>query len=282
MRTINGKELSKTIENQLKEKVEVLASVGKRIPQLAVILVGEDPASQSYVGSKEKACKRVGFLSQVIKMDKESSTEDIINIIQGLNDDDIVDGILVQLPLPKGCDPKQVILSLDPNKDVDGLHPINIAKLYTKEDGFVPCTPKGIMSMLAHEEIEIQGANAVVIGRSDLVGRPIAQLLLNQNATVTTCHSKTKDIRFYTKKADIIVVAIGKANYLDKSYLENEAVIIDVGINRVDSKLVGDVNYEDVFDYCKAITPVPGGVGPMTIASLLENTLIAYTKRSRL
>lgn len=280
MKIINGKEVSLAIEKQLIQEVEALKAMGKRIPKLAVILVGEDPASQTYVGSKEKACTRVGFLSEVIKMDKESCTQDVIKEVQRLNKDKDVDGILVQLPLPKQCDSKAVILALDPSKDVDGLHPINIAKLYAKEDGFVPCTPKGIMTLLDIAEVKIEGSNAVVIGRSDLVGRPIAQLLLNKNATVTTCHSKTKDIPLYTKQADIIVVAIGRPNYLDKSYIEKEAVIIDVGINRVEGKLVGDVDYDSVFDFCKAITPVPKGVGPMTIVSLLENTLIAYKKRS--
>ncbi len=280
MKVINGKEISKEIEVQLIEKVEALKNEGKRIPKLAVVLVGEDPASQTYVGSKEKACTRVGFLSEVIKLDKESSTEDVIKEVNRLNQDDNVDGILVQLPLPKQCNSKQVILAIDPNKDVDGLHPINIAKLYAKEDGFIPCTPKGIMTLLDRTDMKLEGANAVVIGRSDLVGRPIAQLLLNKNATVTTCHSRTKDIPAYTKNADIIVVAIGRPNYLDKTYIGKDAVIIDVGINRVEGKLVGDVNYNDVFDSVSAITPVPKGVGPMTIVSLLENTLIAYTKRS--
>ncbi len=280
MKIINGKEVSKEIEKKLINEVETLKNSGKRLPKLAVILVGEDPASQTYVGSKEKACTRVGFLSEVIKLDKESSTEEVIREVLRLNKDQSVDGILVQLPLPKQCDSKQVILALDPQKDVDGLHPINVAKLYAKEDGFVPCTPKGIMTLLDIANVKIEGSNAVVIGRSDLVGRPIAQLLLNKNATVTTCHSRTQDIPLYTKQADIIVVAIGRPNYLNKSYLEKEAVIIDVGINRVDGKLVGDVDYEDVFDFSKAITPVPGGVGPMTIVSLLENTLIAYQKRS--
>lgn len=280
MKVINGKEISKEIETSLIEKVNALKEAGKRIPKLAVVLVGEDPASQTYVGSKEKACTRVGFLSEVIKMDKDSSTEDVVKEVHRLNNDASVDGILVQLPLPKQCDSKTVILAIDPDKDVDGLHPINVAKLYAKEEGFIPCTPKGIMTLLDRAEVVLEGANAVVVGRSDLVGRPIAQLLLNKNATVTTCHSRTKDIPSYTKNADIIVVAIGRPNYLDKSYIGKEAVIIDVGINRVDGKLVGDVNYDDVFESVKAITPVPRGVGPMTIVSLLENTLIAYDKRS--
>ena len=279
MKVINGKDISKEIEVQLIEQVQSLKNSGQRLPKLAVILVGEDPASQTYVGSKEKACTRVGFLSEVIKLDKDSSTEDVVKEVKRLNNDQSVDGILVQLPLPKQCDSKAVILAIDPNKDVDGLHPINVAKLYAKEDGFVPCTPKGIMTLLDRANVKLEGANAVVIGRSDLVGRPIAQLLLNKNATVTTCHSRTKDISSFTKQADIIVVAIGRPNYLDKSYIGKDSVIIDVGINRVDGKLVGDVNYDDVFDSVSAITPVPKGVGPMTIVSLLENTLIAYSKR---
>ncbi len=276
---MNGYDISKEIEVRLIEQVQTLETRGQRLHKLAVILVGEDPASQTYVGSKEKACTRVGFLSEVIKLDKDSSTEDVVKEVKRLNNDQSVDGILVQLPLPKQCDSKAVILAIDPNKDVDGLHPINVAKLYAKEDGFVPCTPKGIMTLLDRANVKLEGANAVVIGRSDLVGRPIAQLLLNKNATVTTCHSRTKDIPCFTKQADIIVVAIGRPNYLDKSYIEKDSVIIDVGINRVDGKLVGDVNYDDVFDSVSAITPVPKGVGPMTIVSLLENTLIAYSKR---
>ena len=277
MNLIYGKEVARSIEDKLKNEVETLKRNEERLPKLVVILVGDDPASHSYVGGKEKACARVGFLSSVIRLDKNESTQSVLDQIKHLNQDTSVDGILVQLPLPKHMNTAAVLEALDPKKDVDGLHPINVAKLYANEDGFVPCTPKGIMTLLDETAINIQGLNAVVIGRSALVGRPIAQLLLNQNATVTVCHSKTKDIKHYTQSADLIVCAIGKPNFIDETYLRNQAIIIDVGINRVGDRLVGDVDFESVKDHCSYLTPVPGGVGPMTIASLLENTFKAYT-----
>ena len=277
MNLIYGKEVARSIEEKLKNEVETLKRNEERLPKLVVILIGDDPASHSYVGGKEKACARVGFLSSVIRLDKNESTQSVLDQIKHLNQDTSVDGILVQLPLPKHMNTAAVLEALDPQKDVDGLHPINVAKLYANEDGFVPCTPKGIMTLLDETKINVQGLNAVVIGRSALVGRPIAQLLLNQNATVTVCHSKTKDIKHYTQNADLIVCAIGKPNFIDETYLRNQAIIIDVGINRVGDRLVGDVDFESVKDRCSYITPVPGGVGPMTIASLLENTFKAYT-----
>lgn len=277
MNLIYGKEVARSIEEKLKNEVEALKRNEERLPKLVVILVGDDPASHSYVGGKEKACARVGFLSSVIRLDKNESTQSVLDQIKRLNQDTSVDGILVQLPLPKHMNTAAVLEALNPSKDVDGLHPINVAKLYANEDGFVPCTPKGIMTLLDETKINVQGLNAVVIGRSALVGRPIAQLLLNQNATVTVCHSKTKDIKHYTQNADLIVCAIGKPNFIDETYLRNQAIIIDVGINRVGDRLVGDVDFESVKDRCSYLTPVPGGVGPMTIASLLENTFKAYT-----
>lgn len=276
MININGKEASRSIEETLKQQLEIIETSNQRLPKLAVLLIGDDPASQSYVSGKEKACKRVGFLSEVIRLDTSVSTRDVLSIIHRLNNDPEVDGILVQLPLPSHLPTSVLLEALDPSKDVDGLHPINVAKLYANEDGFVPCTPRGIMTLLDKEKIDVSGLNAVVIGRSALVGRPIAQLLLNRNATVTVCHRKTKNIKLYTQQADIIVCAIGKAHFLNASYLETNPIIIDVGINRVGDHLVGDVDYESVKDHCSYITPVPGGVGPMTIASLLENTYKAY------
>lgn len=276
MININGKEASRSIEETLKQQLEIIETSNQRLPKLAVLLIGDDPASQSYVSGKEKACKRVGFLSEVIRLDTSVSTRDVLSIIHRLNNDPEVDGILVQLPLPSHLPTSVLLEALDPSKDVDGLHPINVAKLYANEDGFVPCTPRGIMTLLDKEKIDVSGLNAVVIGRSALVGRPIAQLLLNRNATVTVCHRKTKNIKLYTQQADLIVCAIGKAHFLNASYLETNPIIIDVGINRVGDHLVGDVDYESVKDHCSYITPVPGGVGPMTIASLLENTYKAY------
>ena len=276
MTNINGKEASRSIEESLKHQIEVIQKQNNRLPKLVVLLIGEDPASQSYVSGKEKACKRVGFLSEVIRLDSSVSTLLVLNEIQRLNKDPEVDGILIQLPLPSHLPSSMLLEALDPSKDVDGLHPLNVAKLYANEDGFIPCTPKGIMTLLDKEQIDVSGLNAVVIGRSALVGRPIAQLLLNRNATVTVCHRKTKNIKLYTQQADLIICAIGKAKFLDASYLQTKAIIIDVGINRVGEHLVGDVDYESVKDLCSYITPVPGGVGPMTIASLLENTFKAY------
>lgn len=278
MQIIDGKKCALDLETSLKAKIEKLKETGQRLPMLAVILVGEDPASMSYVGGKEKACTRVGILSRVFRMSAEVSEAEVIQVVQTLNRDPEVDGILVQLPLPKHINSSRVIATLDPEKDVDGLHPVNVARLYDKQPGFVPCTPKGIMTLLKTYGVTLQGKKAVVLGRSALVGRPIAQLLLNQNATVTVCHSKTVDIPHHSKDADIVVVAIGKAKFLTADYVSQNQVIIDVGITRVEGKLVGDVDYEAVKDTADLITPVPGGVGPMTIASLLENTLEAYEK----
>ena len=278
MQIIDGKKCALDLELSLKSKIEKLRETGQRLPMLAVILVGEDPASMSYVGGKEKACARVGIISSVFRMSAEVSEAEVIQVVQTLNQDPEVDGILVQLPLPKHINSSHVIATLDPEKDVDGLHPVNVARLYDKQPGFVPCTPKGIMTLLKTYGVALQGKKAVVLGRSALVGRPVAQLLLNQNATVTVCHSKTVDIPHHTKDADIIVVAIGKAKFLTADYVSSNQVIIDVGITRVEGKLVGDVDYEGVKDSSELITPVPGGVGPMTIASLLENTLEAYEK----
>ena len=274
---MDGKALSLTLEAELKLKVDALREKNARIPKLVVILVGDNPASQTYVKNKAKACERVGFLSEIIELDGSISQEIVLSTINHLNRDDAVDGILVQLPVPKHLDAKAIVHALDPNKDVDGLHPLNVAKLYENEKGFVPCTPKGIMRLLKEYQIDVVGKHCVVLGRSNLVGRPVAQLLLNENATVTICHSKTRNLSEFTKQADIIVVAIGRAHFLTSKDVDHAECIIDVGINRVDGKLVGDVAYEELVDKVDAMTPVPGGVGPMTIGMLLENTLEAYT-----
>lgn len=274
---MDGKALSLSLEAELKLKVDALREKNARIPKLVVILVGDNPASQTYVKNKAKACERVGFLSEIIELDGSISQEIVLATIDRLNRDETVDGILVQLPVPKHLDAKAIVHALDPNKDVDGLHPLNVAKLYENEKGFVPCTPKGIMRLLKEYQIDVVGKHCVVLGRSNLVGRPVAQLLLNENATVTICHSKTRNLSDFTKQADIIVVAIGRAHFLTSKDVNHAECIIDVGINRVDGKLVGDVAYDELVDKVDAMTPVPGGVGPMTIGMLLENTLEAYT-----
>ena len=274
---MDGKALSLSLEAELKLKVDALREKNARIPKLVVVLVGDNPASQTYVKNKAKACERVGFLSEIIELDGSISQEIVLSTIDHLNRDETVDGILVQLPVPKHLDAKAIVHALDPNKDVDGLHPLNVAKLYENEKGFVPCTPKGIMRLLKEYQINVVGKHCVVLGRSNLVGRPVAQLLLNENATVTICHSKTQNLSEFTKQADIIVVAIGRANFLTSKDVNHAECIIDVGINRVDGKLVGDVAYDELVDKVDAMTPVPGGVGPMTIGMLLENTLEAYT-----
>lgn len=274
---MDGKALSLSLEAELKMKVDALRKKNARIPKLVVILVGDNPASQTYVKNKAKACERVGFLSEIIELDGSISQEIVLSTIDRLNRDETVDGILVQLPVPKHLDAKAIVHALDPNKDVDGLHPLNVAKLYENEKGFVPCTPKGIMRLLKEYQINVVGKHCVVLGRSNLVGRPVAQLLLNENATVTICHSKTQNLSEFTKQADILIVAIGRANFLTSKDVNHVECIIDVGINRVDGKLVGDVAYDELLDKVDAMTPVPGGVGPMTIGMLLENTLEAYT-----
>lgn len=273
---MDGKALALSLEAEMKLSVDALREKNARIPKLVVILVGDNPASQTYVKNKAKACDRVGFLSEIITLDGSVSQEIVLSTIHRLNKDETVDGILVQLPVPKHLDAKAIVHALDPNKDVDGLHPMNVAKLYENEKGFVPCTPKGIMRLLKEYKVDVVGKHCVVLGRSNLVGRPVAQLLLNENATVTICHSKTQNLSELTQQADIIVVAIGRANFLTSKDVKHAACIIDVGINRVDGKLVGDVAFDELVDKVDAMTPVPGGVGPMTIGMLLENTLEAY------
>lgn len=276
MEKMDGKALSLLIETEIKNNVIDYVSKGYRNPKLVVLLIGDNPASVTYVKNKEKACERVGIQSEVIRMTSDVSTEDVLKVVKQLNNDNTVDGILVQLPIPKHLDVNTIIESLDPNKDVDGLHSINIAKLYANQDGFVPCTPRGIMTLLKHYNIDVSGKHAVVIGRSALVGRPVAQLLLNENATVTVCHSKTRNLTQITQMADIVVVAIGKDKFLTQEHVHHANAIIDVGINRVNDKLVGDVDYDALIDKVDYMTPVPGGVGPMTIVSLLENTMKSY------
>lgn len=271
---VYGSEISIDIKNEIRE--ELLKLEGKRKPKLSVVLVGNNPASLSYVKGKEKACTEVGFLSEVIHLDENISEIDLISKIEELNDDENVDGILVQLPLPKHLSEDNVINHIRYDKDVDGLTPINAGKLFLKQDGLVPCTPLGVIEILKRSNVSIASKNVVVIGRSKLVGLPVAKLLLDENATVTITHSKTNNLKDVCKKADILIVAIGKAKFINSEFIKDGAVVIDVGINRVDNKLVGDVDFDDVVDKVSLITPVPKGVGPMTIAMLLLNTLKAY------
>ena len=277
---LDGKQCALDIETQLKATISDLQSQGKRLPKLVVILVGSNPASVSYVTNKAKACNRVGLLSEIINLPEDSTEADIISEVKRLNADHDVDGILVQLPLPNRMPSKKIIESIDPHKDVDGLHSVNVTKLVMNEPGFVPCTAKGVITLLKTYKIPLSGAHAVVLGRSQLVGRPLAQLLTNENCTVTICHSKTVDIPQYTRMADIVIAAIGQPKMITRDYLSAKAAVVDVGINKVDDKLVGDVDFENVVDLVRAISPVPKGVGPMTIVTLLQNTVEAYTLRN--
>ncbi len=276
---IYGSELSKKIKVQIKENVDKIILEGKRVPTLAVVLVGNNPASLSYVKGKDKACHEVGFGSKMITLKEETTEEELREVIESLNQDETVDGILVQMPLPKHLDENKVILMIDPAKDVDGLHPVNVGNLYLGLEGFVPCTPLGIMEMIKEANVSFAGKKAVVIGRSKLVGTPVARLLTNENCTVTMCHSKTKDLEKVCSEADILIAAIGKPKKVTKEWVKEGACVIDVGINRVDGKLVGDVDFEDVKEKAAVITPVPKGVGPMTITMLLSNTLKAYKRK---
>ncbi len=275
---LNGKELAAKKREQLKKDVEELATKGIT-PGLAVILVGEDPASKTYVGAKQKACEQAGIHSVLIKKSDTISEEELLAEIDRLNEDPTIDGILVQLPIPKHISEQAVIERIAPNKDVDGFHPINIGKMMTGEDTFLPCTPHGVIVMLKEADIELEGKHVVVVGRSNIVGKPVGQLLLNENATVTYCHSRTKDLRAMTKQADILIVAIGKANFIEAADVKEGAVVVDVGINRVNGKLCGDVDFDSVKETASHLTPVPGGVGPMTITMLLENTVQSARNR---
>lgn len=269
---LDGKTVKKELLEKLKEELLTLP----RQLGLTVIQVGEDPASKVYVGQKEKMALEVGYNFNHVKLDENVTEEELLKVIDELNADELVDGILVQMPLPKHLDAKKIQNRVDPFKDVDGLCDINAGKLMHNVDTLVPCTPYGIMSMLEHYEIDVTGKNVVVIGRSDLVGKPIAQLMQNANATVTVCHSKTANLTEYTKMADILVVAIGKANFITGDMIKENAVVVDVGINRVDGKLVGDVDFASAEEIASYITPVPGGVGQMTVAELGRNVLKAH------
>ena len=272
---IDGKKISAEIKEECKGAIEQLKAQGKEVC-LVVIQVGNDPASSVYVRNKTKTCDSIGMLSRTYELKEETTQEELLELIDELNQDDHVDGILVQLPLPKHINEDCVTQAILPEKDVDGFHNQNVGALLTGQDGFVSCTPAGIIELLKRSDIEIEGKNCVVVGRSNIVGKPMAVLLLKENGTVTICHSKTQNLREITKQADILIAAIGKPRFFDDSYIKDGAVVIDVGIHRNEgNKLCGDVDYEKVAPKASAITPVPGGVGPMTIAMLMHNCVKA-------
>lgn len=280
---VYGSEIAQSVKEEIKCKVEELKNAGKRLPHLVVIFVGNDVGSTSYVKGKEKACIAMGMENTTLRYEESISEEELLNKIDELNKDNTVDGILVQLPLPKHINTNKVLFHIDPSKDVDGFHPYNIGKMLIGEETFLPCTPKGIIRIL--ETIgydDLSGKRAIVVGRSNIVGKPIAQLLLNKNATVTITHSKTNNIEQVCADADIVIAAVGQPKLIKKNWLKKGAVVIDVGVNRGENnKLCGDVDFDDCLDTVNYITPVPKGVGPMTIAMLLENTLESYYKREQ-
>ncbi|WP_462102260.1 bifunctional methylenetetrahydrofolate dehydrogenase/methenyltetrahydrofolate cyclohydrolase FolD [Campylobacter concisus] len=275
MKILDGKAVSLKVKESVKVRADELKKFGVE-PTLAVVLVGEDKASQTYVRAKEKACNEYGIKSVAHRLSENTTQNELLALINVLNLDDSIHGILVQLPLPKHIDTNVVLAAIDPRKDVDGFHAVNVGKLVSGLDGFVPCTPLGVMEILKEYGIDVAGLNAVVIGRSNIVGKPMANLLLNASATVTVTHSKTKNLKEICKNADLIVAAIGKPFFLKADMVKDGAVVVDVGINRLDDgRLVGDVDFEEVAPKCSYITPVPGGVGQMTIAMLLNNTILA-------
>lgn len=280
---IDGKQMASDMRAEIKAEVEKLAKDGI-VPGLGVILVGDDPASRSYVSAKEKACHEAGIYSDDNRLSEDASQEELIALVEKMNNDPKINGILVQLPLPKHLNESEVLLAISPEKDVDGFHPINIGRMVAGEKAFLPCTPHGIIKMLIRSSVEIQGSEVVVIGRSNIVGKPIANMLIQKsptgNATVTVCHTRTKNLAEHVKRADIIIAAVGRPNTVTADMVKDGAVVIDVGVNRVEDstkkngyRLVGDVDFEQVKEKASLITPVPGGVGPMTITMLLYNTL---------
>ena len=279
MNLLNGKELAQKLQQEMTQEVTELKEKGLQ-PGLAVILVGEDPASQVYVRNKERAANNIGMYSVVYHLPETTSEADLITKIEELNHDDKVHGILVQLPLPKHINEDLVLDTIDPAKDVDGFHPMNLGNLFAGKPTMIPCTPAGIMELIKLSGIDLAGKNAVIIGRSNIVGKPMAHLLLQANATVTICHSKTKDLPKVAKQADVLVVAIGRANFVTADFVKEGAVVIDVGINRDENnKLTGDVKFDEVAPLTSYITPVPGGVGPMTITMLMRQTIDAAKRK---
>ena len=275
---IDGKKASAVLKEELKEKVSKLKSTYNTVPGLTVILVGEDPPSKIYVKNKEKSAVEVGINSEVIHYPDNIEEKVVLDKIKELNKNDKVSGILVQLPLPKHIDKRKVIETIDPSKDVDGFHPVNVGNLSSGYDSTIPCTPLGCYLLIKNTEKNLNGKHAVIIGRSNLNGKPMTQLLLKENCTVTITHSKTKDLKAECKRADIIVAAVGKPKLVKADWVKKDAIVIDVGINKTDSGLVGDVDFNEVSKIAKAVSPVPGGVGPMTIACLLSNTVECFKK----
>jgi methylenetetrahydrofolate dehydrogenase (NADP+)/methenyltetrahydrofolate cyclohydrolase len=286
---IDGKKVSAEIKNELEEKIKPLHDAGEKVPGLVTILVGEDPASSVYVNMKSKACLKIGMLSKIERLSAETTEEELLSVVKKYNNDSNFHGILVQLPLPKQIDEDKIIESILPEKDVDGFHPSNVGNLVIGKDTFFPCTPFGIVELLKRYKIETKGKHVVVVGRSNIVGKPIANMMLQKkegaNSIVTICHSAAGDLSQYTKQADILIAAIGRANFITADMVKDNAVVIDVGINRVEDaeakkgyKIVGDVDFENVSQKSSYITPVPGGVGPMTIAMLLWNTYKSFLK----
>ncbi len=278
---IDGKKVAKEVREDLQREIQ--SRTGSEVPGLAVVLVGEDPASQIYVRNKRKMCSEVGIYSEEYRLPQTATEPEIMSLIEDLNQIPKIHGILVQLPLPKGINARRVLDAVSPAKDVDGFHYLNVGKLVANQPGFVSCTPLGIIELLDRSKVQIEGANAVVVGRSDIVGKPAALLLLHRNATVTLCHSRTRDLGAVCREADILIAAIGKPQFITQDMVKPGAVVIDVGINRLpDGKLVGDVDFDGVSEVAGAITPVPGGVGPMTIAMLLSNTVqsLKYNEES--
>lgn len=281
MQILDGKALAQNIEKEIQKEVESLSQKGIT-PGLAVMLVGSDPASQSYVNMKAKACKRTGIYSITHEMPENIQQESLLQTISMLNQNPNIDGILVQLPLPKHIDTTAVLEAIAPHKDVDGFHPFNMGRVFANLESFVPATPMGVLTLLKHYKIPLQGKNVVIVGASNIVGKPLGALFLNENATITLCHIYTQDLAKHTKEADILCVAVGKPNLITKDMVKEGAIVVDIGISRLqDGRIVGDVDFENVAPLCSFITPVPGGVGPMTIASLLQNTLKAAKMRAQ-
>jgi len=277
---IDGKQISKDIRAELTARVDEMKGRGI-LPGLAVILVGEDPGSQSYVKSKERASKEIGIYSEVHRIPAETTQAELLGMVHRFNEDPKIHGILVQLPLPDHIDEQTVIHAISPEKDVDGFHPVSVGNLLIGERCFIPCTPQGIIELLKRTGVELKGKEAVIVGRSNIVGKPVSMLLLQNHCTVTMCHTRTRDLTYHTRRAEILVVAAGRPRVITGDMIGEGAVVIDVGVNRVDGKLCGDVDYESAVDKVAAITPVPGGVGPMTVTMLMKNTLQAAEDLSK-
>lgn len=278
---ISGKEISVKIKDQLKEEVSKIKETYPRLPKLVVILVGDNQASQTYVRNKDRGCQYIGIESEILRHDASFSEIELLQEINDLNNDDTVDGILVQLPLPQHINEEKVLDAIVPSKDVDGFHPENVAKLFLGQHSLVPCTPKGMMVLLEEINYDLAGKEVVIVGRSNIVGKPVALLCLQKNATVTIAHSQTKDLKAVCSRADVLIAAIGKPKFFNHEYVKDGAVVLDVGINRDENnKLCGDVDFDDVKDKVSAITPVPGGIGPMTITMLMKNTIEAFYHRN--